>query len=334
MSRRRSRNLRHRKMTEAQPPPEASRASETQPGFPAWLRTRLKQSGGISRLQFLPLYYAAGILLYFLLQTAAAFLLPPAAPRLWGALLVEIIFAAAALVPAFAVSAVEGRAFGEYGLPGRLAAGKLFWVGVLWGLISLSLLLLVLHGAGALSYGSLTLHGARIFKFAAFWAGFFLALALFEEFAFRGYSQFAIQQVAGFWPSAFLLSAAFAFVHHYNAGETWSGAVGAGAVGLFFCFTLRRTGNLWFAVGMHASWDWTQSFVYGVPDSGVLEPGHLLGSSLHGPSWLTGGTVGPEGSVLLFVVIAVMWIAFDRMYPAKADTSSSPQENSGTEENH
>jgi hypothetical protein len=44
-------------------------------------------------------------------------------------------------------------------------------------------------------------------------------------------------------------------------------------------------------------------------------PGHLLNSSFHGPAWLTGGSVGPEGSVLVFVVIVAMWVLFDRIYP-------------------
>jgi hypothetical protein len=46
-----------------------------------------------------------------------------------------------------------------------------------------------------------------------------------------------------------------------------------------------------------------------------VEPGHLLNSSFHGPIWLTGGSVGPEGSVFVFILIALLWVAFDRMYP-------------------
>jgi membrane protease YdiL (CAAX protease family) len=319
-------------MPEAEPPPENIPQRESRHGF-ARLRPPSSQPDRASALQFLPLYCAAGFLLFFLLRTIASYLLPPGVPRLWGALLVEIIFVVSAMAPAIAISIVDGHPFADYGLPPRLAFGKLFWLGVLWGLFFLSALLLVLHFAGALSYGGMALHGMRIWKFAAFWAVFFLVVALFEEFAFRGYSLFAIRQFAGFWPAAFFLSAIFAFVHHYNSGETWWGSLGAGVVGLFFCFTLRRTGSLWFAVGMHAAWDWAQSFLYGVPDSGVVEPGHLLKSSLHGPAWLTGGTVGPEGSVLLFVLIAVMWIAFDRLYPAKTQTcftteSQSHRENS------
>jgi uncharacterized protein len=80
---------------------------------------------------------------------------------------------------------------------------------------------------------------------------------------------------------------------------------------------LRRTGTLWFAVGMHASWDWGETFLYSVPDSGTIAPGHLLNSSFQGSAWLTGGSVGPEGSVLVFVLIGAMWVVFDRMYPAR-----------------
>jgi uncharacterized protein len=94
--------------------------------------------------------------------------------------------------------------------------------------------------------------------------------------------------------------------------------VAAGLIGFFFCLTLRRTGSLWFAVGFHAAWDWGETFFYSVPDSGMVAPGHLLSSSLRGADWLGGGSVGPEGSVFCLVVIAVLWIAFDRIYPKAA----------------
>jgi membrane protease YdiL (CAAX protease family) len=217
--------------------------------------------------------------------------------------------------PAIAVARIDGRPFGDYGLPLKQAFGKLFWMGVLWGVVSLSFLLVVLRAAGVITFASSGLSMAHAVKFAIFWALFFLLVAFFEEFAFRGYVQFAVQQVAGFWPTALLLSVIFAYIHYSNPGETWLGTLGAGAVGLFFCFSLWRTGNLWFGVGMHASWDWAQSFLYGVPDSGVAEPGHWLRATVHGPVWLSGGSVGPEGSVLLFVVIGAMWILFGRMFP-------------------
>ena len=114
----------------------------------------------------------------------------------------------------------------------------------------------------------------------------------------------------GFWPSAILLSSTFGLIHLQNGGEQWVGLLAAAFIGLFFCATLRRTGSLWFAVGFHAAWDWGETFFYSVPDSGTVFPGHLLQSSFHGPQWLTGGKVGPEGSVLCFVVIDGVWVGF------------------------
>ena len=110
-----------------------------------------------------------------------------------------------------------------------------------------------------------------------------------------------------------------------NEGESAVVAFCAAAIGLFFCFTLRRSGSLWFALGMHASWDWGESYLYSVPDSGGTVAGHLLNSSFHGARWLTGGTVGPEGSVLALVVIAASWVVFDRIYPAEKRSRRGPE---------
>ena len=71
----------------------------------------------------------------------------------------------------------------------------------------------------------------------------------------------------GFWPTAIILSSPSAPCT-WNKGESLVGAAGAALIGLFFCLTLRRTGNLWFAVGLHASWDWGETYLYSVPNSG------------------------------------------------------------------
>lgn len=237
--------------------------------------------------------------------------------RLWRDWLIEFELFLAFLASGFVMARIEKRPFGAYGLPGRQAFGRNFWVGAVWGIAWLSILMGALHLAGAFSYGGLAVHGIRIFRFAAFYALVFLTVGFFEEFSFRGYTLFTLTDGMGFWRAAGVLSFVFGASHLANPGEAWVGALSAGLIGLFFCFTLRRTGSLWFAVGMHASFDWGESYMYSVPDSGELSPGHLLNSSFHGPRWLTGGSVGPEGSVFVFVLIALMWVAFDRMYPSR-----------------
>jgi len=122
------------------------------------------------------------------------------------------------------------------------------------------------------------------------------------------------------WQDAVLLSIVFGFVHLGSRGEGWIGAVTAGLFGLFLCLTLRRTGNLWFALGLHGSFVYGETFIYSVPNSGFPSEGHSLNSALHGPQWLTGGLVGPEASVMMFVVLALMFPLFGWFGPRVSDT--------------
>lgn len=238
---------------------------------------------------------------------------------IWNMLIGELIFCAVAYIPAVIMSYVENRPFGAYGLPARQAFGKQFWAGALWGLIAFSALIFAIRAFGAFSFGALAEHGFRAVKFGVFYAGLFLLVGFTEEFLLRGYSQFTLGEGIGFWPAAVVLSLAFGAIHLGNKGEEITGIFGVIMIGLIFCLTLKRTGSLWFAVGLHAAWDWAESFLYSASDSGnMTPPGHLLHSSFQGSHWLTGGSVGPEGSVLIFILLPAMWILFDKTHPAKS----------------
>jgi hypothetical protein len=144
----------------------------------------------------------------------------------------------------------------------------------------------------------------------------FVAVGLSEEYLFRGYAQYTLARGIGFWPAAVFLSVLFGAVHLWNPGENYAGAAGVVATGLLFAFTLRRTGNLWLAVGWHASFDFGETFLYSVPDSGTLFEHHLSSATLHGPAWLTGGTVGPEASLFSFLMMGLLAIAVHFLFPA------------------
>jgi len=226
-----------------------------------------------------------------------------------------------------AMSQLEGRSFGEYGLPLQGAFGKLFWQGALFGLAEISAVIGAIAALGTYHFGSLAIHGTELLRWAAFWGAFFVLVGLYEEFAFRGYVQFTLAQAIRFWPSAVVLSVAFGLVHSTNPGENKLGLAGVMLTGLFWCLTLRRTGNLWFAVGMHASFDFGETFLYSVPDSGMVFPGHLSNATLAGPRWLTGGSAGPEASVCDFIVLLLFLYIFHRLYPAR--TQNSPRSDVG-----
>jgi len=228
----------------------------------------------------------------------------------------------AAYLPALLLSRIEKRPFGAYGVPLQGAFGRMFWWGTLWGLIFESVEVCLISAFGGFSFGGLALSGPEIIKHGLLWAFGFLLVGFFEEFFFRGYSQFTLGSWIGFWPSAIFISALFGYSHLSNPGEGWAGALSVFALGLFTCFTLQRTGNLWFAIGFHAAGDYAETFIYSTPDSGLLAGGHLLNSTFHGPKWLTGGTIGPEGSVFDFVLMFAAFLVFLWLFPAKKAATS------------
>jgi membrane protease YdiL (CAAX protease family) len=175
-------------------------------------------------------------------------------------------------------------------------------------------LIAIFHG---FSLGGFAVTGTEAIKYGLLYGLGFILVGISEEFSFRGYMQSTLASGMGFWPAAIVLGIAFGAVHLGNPGEAKYGALMAGLFGIVAAFSLQRTGNIWFAVGMHASWDWGETYLYSVPDSGLLAQGHLLNSSFHGPTWLTGGSVGPEGSAFVFLVLLIWALAIHLLFPAK-----------------
>ena len=128
----------------------------------------------------------------------------------------------------------------------------------------------------------------------------------------------------GFWWASILLSLGFGALHYFfKPHERWEDFASTGLLGLFMCLTLRRTGSLAFAIGWHAAFDFANLFVWSGTNAGEYAVGHLLETRWQGPQWLTGGLLGPEASWMVFVVIALLFGLFDRLYREKKFPISS-----------
>lgn len=215
---------------------------------------------------------------------------------------------------ALIMSKIEGRKFAAYGLPLSKALSGDFWVGILWGFLTTSATLLAIFLLHGVQLSGPMIQGRTLVTSAIAWTLTFLLVGLSEEFSFRGYSQATLASGIGFWPAAFVLSAAFGLAHTGNSGENILGESSVVLFGLLFCLFLRRRGNLWFAVGFHMGFDWGQTFFYGVPDSGMLPYHNYLSATLSGPRWLTGGTVGPEASIFTPIALLLVGIIFHFKY--------------------
>jgi uncharacterized protein len=290
------------------PVTDASHPNATPVGKrPAWGRTdryRLLIWFGIAFLVPVPFLYA----LHFGVGPGSLFTVQRELP-------VKAIAAFFVSLATWIVSRMEKRSLGDYGIPVRRALGIRFWEGSIWGFAMLSAVLLVLRLSGHFQIDSVSLAEGPFFRYALAWAAAFLAVSLSEEFGFRGYLLFSFSRRMRFWRAALLISALFGAAHIPNHGENALGILQVVEFGLLLCLTLRRTGNLWFAVGFHAAWDWAETFFYGTPDSGLVGAGRFLSTSVHGPNWLTGGSAGPEGSVIALSVLLLCALLIHFRFP-------------------
>lgn len=246
------------------------------------------------------------------------------------ALFGEIILVISGLVATGVLARFERRGLGSYGLALRPGFLRRFAVGAVWGIVPLAALLLAMRALHLLDFGAADLAGRALWRAGILWALAFILTGIFEQSAIRGYPLYALTRSIGFWPAAIVTSLLFALIHVGNSGEAVVGLIGVFVVGMLFCLMLRRTGDLWFAIGNHFAWDYGETFIFGVPNSGTAATGHLLSSHIHGSRWLTGGSVGPEGSLLVFVVLGLLALAVHYRYPhAKlfvADDSPLPSQ--------
>jgi hypothetical protein len=119
---------------------------------------------------------------------------------------------------------------------------------------------------------------------------------------------------SGFWQAAWATSTLFGFIHTSNYGENWIGIFAASFIGFVFCVSVRVTGSAWWAIGCHAAWDWAETYFYGTADSGIQAQGHFLSTSPAGNKLWSGGTDGPEGSLLVLVAILLLLTALLLIY--------------------
>ncbi|MGH9599615.1 MAG: lysostaphin resistance A-like protein [Terracidiphilus sp.] len=119
---------------------------------------------------------------------------------------------------------------------------------------------------------------------------------------------------SSFWQAAWVTSTAFGFLHTGNNGENWIGIFSAAAVGFVFCVSIWVTGSAWWAIGCHAAWDWAETFFYGTADSGLVPKGHFLTATPAGKVFWSGGTDGPEGSILILGALALLLLILLVMY--------------------
>lgn len=208
----------------------------------------------------------------------------------------------------------------KYGLPWQGAFGKLFWQGCGVGLIEVSFLVGVMAMVHSYSFGPLLADSRSLVKWGLTCVYLSVSKALCLQFMFRGYTQYTLAEGIGFWSAAEVWAATYAIFNVLSGKPDYVGLPVLFVVGLFWSMTLRRTRSLWFAVGLQGAFDFGATFLYSVPNLAFGFPlgYHLSKAALHGSAWLTGGTMGAEGSPLRFLTLGTLLLLANKLYPAKA----------------
>lgn len=137
-----------------------------------------------------------------------------------------------------------------------------------------------------------------------------LLAGVFEELIARGVVFRNLENVFGSEIAIALSAALFGWLHLGNPHATTLSAAAIGLEGgVLLAAVYMATRSLWWPIGLHTAWNFTETGVFGIADSG--NPGRgLLHVQLAGPDWLTGGVFGIEASVVAVGVCLAAAIVF------------------------
>jgi membrane protease YdiL (CAAX protease family) len=147
---------------------------------------------------------------------------------------------------------------------------------------------------------------------------FFIVAAVAEELLFRGYPFQVLIQGVSFLPAMLIMAFLFGMAHLANPHASVTGFVNTALAAILFSVAYMKTRSLWLPFGLHFSWNFAQTTLFGFPTSGISFSEYRLFRSVQtGPDWVTGGPYGPEAGILATVaLVAAMWYILKAPYLA------------------
>jgi membrane protease YdiL (CAAX protease family) len=259
-------------------------------------------------------------LLYFLLTfVALPYLLGPVAKAIFQAAHLSVALTPAlvalsdgesfliALIATGLFAWYEARRIDSYFMPIGLALSRRTLEGLAAGIVLAGGVALGMIALGGMQIHGLALGGSALLVSAVTWLLAMVLVGVAEEFWFRAYFLGTLWKAIGFWPASLIIAAVFAGIHYFfKTGENVWDVITLIWFSLLICYSVLKTGNLWFAVGLHISFDYMQLFVIGSPNGALVPQGRLLDVTFNGPDWLTGGMLGTEASFLMYPLLALL----------------------------
>ena len=91
-----------------------------------------------------------------------------------------------------------------------------------------------------------------------------------EEIWCRGYMYERILIHYPIWVAVAVNGIFFGLLHSFNPGVSVMAVVGIAICGLSYSLVRWYTGSIWVTMGIHTMWNFTQNFIFGLPNSGLV----------------------------------------------------------------
>ncbi len=210
-------------------------------------------------------------------------------------------------------------------------AGSSMALGVVGGTLAVAWLFGAMWLSGALIFGGTSPEAfertpAQVALSLGVYALMFLAVAFMEELSFRGYLLHNLSASLKLRGAIWMQAIVFAAIHLLNVpsqandpnigSAAWADAARAmpslALVGAIFALMWAKSGSLWPSIGFHFAWNFCLGCIFSLPVSG-LTTFRLFDLQAVGSPWISGGTFGAEGSVLLWPILAGAWWVLSRL---------------------
>lgn len=220
---------------------------------------------------------------------------------------------------------LERRPFADLLLVGGRAAWRPLAWGLAFGLAEVAAVfgILVLTGGVETGVNDVSLAGVGWIALGWLYASS-VAAPLLEETLDRGYWFVNVHRGWGTVAATAVNALLFGGLHLFNPHATLLGALNIALSAVAFVLGMLAFRSLWLPIGWHAGWNLAQFFLAGLPNSGLspealgLRSATLLASRPTGPSWLSGGGFGMEGSVAATAVLLLAIAALAAWHARRA----------------
>ena len=91
-----------------------------------------------------------------------------------------------------------------------------------------------------------------------------------EELWTRGFMYERISVHYPLWVAIVVNGVIFGLLHSFNPGVSTLAIVGICVTGLSYSLLRWYTGSIWTCMGIHTLWNFTQNFIFGLPNSGIV----------------------------------------------------------------